>query len=129
MTSREIFDAVKAHLLAQKRRATEDDVYGSKCVFRTANGLKCAVGCLIPDELYDPILERCALHVDCKHRDSGGILVGKPEAIRRFNGVMRQVGIDEKQYPLLYKLTTIHDLYTVDTWEEKLDELEKTLSL
>lgn len=30
----------------------ETSVFGNKCMYRTADGHKCAVGCLIPDEEY-----------------------------------------------------------------------------
>lgn len=50
MTPQEIFDAVCDHLAKQKKRAARE--HGG-CYYRTPDGLKCAVGCLIPDELYD----------------------------------------------------------------------------
>lgn len=34
---------------------------GNTCQYRTAAGLKCAVGCLIPDAEYDPCFEDCLL--------------------------------------------------------------------
>jgi hypothetical protein len=54
MNAQEIFDKVVTHLRTQGKQAknTSDD-----CVYRRPNGLMCAVGCLIPDELYDPALE------------------------------------------------------------------------
>lgn len=53
MTPQEIFDTVVAHIEAQKVRA-HDGLY---CCYRTPDGLKCALGCLIPDEDYKPIFE------------------------------------------------------------------------
>ncbi|MGQ7794434.1 hypothetical protein ACUN0C_18670 [Faunimonas sp. B44] len=47
------FDTVVRHLFAQGKQAHE---YGV-CRYRTYDGLKCAVGCLIPDEDYDPSFE------------------------------------------------------------------------
>jgi len=44
MTKQEIYDKVCKHLAKQKTRAT---VLGS-CAYRTDDGKKCAVGCLIP---------------------------------------------------------------------------------
>ena len=49
MTLREIFETVKAHLLAQGKQAADEN---GQCLYRAPGGLKCAVGCLIPDELY-----------------------------------------------------------------------------
>ena len=54
MEAQEIYDKVKAHLLTQGERSTD---MGNHCLYRGPNGLKCAVGCLIPDDLYDPLME------------------------------------------------------------------------
>lgn len=51
--AQEIFNKVAAHLLKQGRPAREED----RCRYRTTDGLSCAVGCLIPDELYSPSFE------------------------------------------------------------------------
>lgn len=55
MNNQEAFDKVVAHLKTQKKRSTESLSLkaGDKCLYRGPNGLKCAIGCLIPDELYD----------------------------------------------------------------------------
>jgi hypothetical protein len=51
------YDTVLAHLLAQGKRASTD----SGCKYRTSDGLKCAAGCLIPDEQYQPAMEGCLI--------------------------------------------------------------------
>lgn len=54
LTDQEIFDKVRDHLLEQGEKAEYVDQFGSsECFYRTDSGLKCAVGCLIPDELYE----------------------------------------------------------------------------
>lgn len=53
MTPQEIYDTVINHLRAQGQRAM--GTVG--CAYRGAGGTKCAVGVLIPDELYDPAIE------------------------------------------------------------------------
>jgi len=50
----EIFNKVSTHLLKQGRPARNSEGY---CRYRTADGLSCAVGCLIPDEFYSPSFE------------------------------------------------------------------------
>lgn len=45
MNKQEIFDKVALHLLTQGRQATD----GTFCQYLTSDGLKCAIGCLIPD--------------------------------------------------------------------------------
>ncbi len=54
MNNQEAFDKICNHLMTQKARAIGPT---GMCVFRDAEGRKCAVGCLIPDELYTPDLE------------------------------------------------------------------------
>ena len=77
MTPQEIFDTVAKHLFAQGRRATirETDIYGevsAACRYRAEDGTKCAVGALIPDEVYDPKME--GYDVDCVLSSDPGYL-------------------------------------------------------
>ena len=53
MSLNEIFYKVEKHLLKQNKQAK---VFGS-CKYRTSSGLSCAVGCLIPDEMYTNKIE------------------------------------------------------------------------
>lgn len=53
MNKQEIFNTVAQHLLSQNERSMEND----RCAYRNSAGLKCAVGCLIPDEKYSEDLE------------------------------------------------------------------------
>lgn len=54
MTAQEIFDTVLAHLRKQGKASTNRS---NGCRYRGEGGTSCAVGCLIPDELYDPVIE------------------------------------------------------------------------
>lgn len=55
MTPQEAFDIAAKGIQAQGGRSVdEDDV----CLYRGPNGCKCAVGHLIPDDLYDPKMEK-----------------------------------------------------------------------
>ncbi len=54
MTNQEIFDKVAAHLIKQGGPARDAD---HECMYRAPNGYMCAVGCLIPDSAYDPVME------------------------------------------------------------------------
>lgn len=53
MTPQEIFDTASIAVLKQGQRATRNEL----CVYRAANGLKCALGHLIPDEMYKKEME------------------------------------------------------------------------
>lgn len=58
MTEQEAFDTVVRHLFAQGRQsASGAPPNENKCLYRGPGGAKCAVGCLIPDRLYDPAME------------------------------------------------------------------------
>lgn len=48
-SAQEVFDIVVNHLFTQGRPARQDD---GRCRYRMKSGLRCAVGALIPDELY-----------------------------------------------------------------------------
>lgn len=54
MEKQEIFDKVATHLATQGRQAALNN---EACVYRTSDGLKCAAGILIPDDVYQPSME------------------------------------------------------------------------
>jgi len=56
MDKQEVFDKVATHLLTQMVRSADED----GCLYRGPNGLKCAIGCLIPDDKYDSGMEGLA---------------------------------------------------------------------
>ena len=63
MTNQEAYDRVCAHL--QKQGCQSVALYGSinRCVYHTPDGLRCAIGALIPKELYEPSMEGLAVNV------------------------------------------------------------------
>lgn len=61
-SKQEVFDRAVKHLAQQGEPALcvlpqNDDTEEYSCAYRTPSGLKCAAGCLIPDELYRPSFE------------------------------------------------------------------------
>ena len=54
-STQEIFDLVVEHLFTQGRPAYDGN---RGCMYRTHDGLRCAVGVLIPDDFYDPAFEK-----------------------------------------------------------------------
>lgn len=56
-TAQETFEKVARHLFEQGVRAADGVGVEAACVYRGKNGTKCAVGCLIPDEMYSPYFE------------------------------------------------------------------------
>lgn len=53
-TMQQEFDAVVQHLYKQGRPAMGE---GGDCLYRSEDGLMCAVGCRIPDSTYDETME------------------------------------------------------------------------
>ena len=56
MTAQEIFDRVATHLFAQGHRSV-GDFADPICLYRGPNGDQCAMGCLIPDDIYEAAME------------------------------------------------------------------------
>lgn len=56
-TEQEVFDQVVEHLKKQRVRCVDNHGF---CRYRGRDGLKCAAGCLISDDEYDPKLENHA---------------------------------------------------------------------
>jgi hypothetical protein len=101
MTAQEIFDSVVNHLLTQN--AQSQNSRGS-CRYRGPNGTKCAVGHLIPDEVYHPDME--------------GRLVGAFD-----------FGISPEHYNLLRGLQGVHDFHPVEEWEQQLKRVALAFEL
>lgn len=59
LTTQEVFDKVAHHLLKQKARSMISSSTGGSqlCAYRGGQGLCCAVGFLIPENLYDMNME------------------------------------------------------------------------
>jgi hypothetical protein len=54
MTRQQMFDRVWQHFVVEKGPASGNV---TRCYYRSENGAKCALGLLIPDEMYDPQME------------------------------------------------------------------------
>ncbi len=102
MTNQEAFNRVVLHLANQRAKAVGTDGY---CRYRTSNGLRCAVGALIPDEEY--------------RIDFEGLPVEEID-VPVFKGLDLQ---------LLSELQLIHDEYATDAWPEKLASVARNYGL
>jgi hypothetical protein len=56
MTRQEILNKVWYHFVTMKRSFGYDKIK-KVCVYKTRGGAKCGIGCLIPNELYDPKMD------------------------------------------------------------------------
>ena len=92
MTDQQIVDIVGAHLVKQGVMSVDAR---RNCVYRDAYGNECAIGCLIPDELYDPEMEDIAIDHD---------------KMSHFNGINDYLGLHSpSRVLLLSKLQSLHD--------------------
>jgi len=82
----------------------------SGCMYRSSEGLKCAIGCLIPDELYDPKYE-------------GVQVKNLPMEI------LDKIGLNQNDYLFLSRLQLLHDTYQPDEWKERLKDMADLYSL
>jgi hypothetical protein len=113
-TPREIFDFVKAHLLKQGKPARAilvGDAPVTGCVYRTDDGLACAVGCMVPDDAVSEMKER-GLNDSTAWDDL--IL-----------GMHWELPEDSKVRELLGELQTLHDDITPRLWSEEFDHVER----
>jgi len=111
-TNQEIFDISASHLLKQGQRATSKSK--NACVYRHSSGRKCAVGILIPDELYKPAMDKNGVGVNTLMRDY-------PSLFPYLGG--------EKSVALVGRLQTIHDSQDPKNWRASLRILAKDLKL
>ncbi len=132
-TRREIFARVRDHLLVQGVRSrigsadTTDGDEGTVCAYRgrdpDGRPVTCAVGCLIPDGLYDPALECTSAEFLCGI-DSGV----DATAVQRAARDRLRAGLPDVFNPdngeLLDRLQSIHDSVPPDMWEARLRGVE-----
>lgn len=91
MNDQEIFDTVVTHLASSPGKA----VHHQSCKYRTPNGGMCAVGCLIPNKFYVPIMDGLS---------GGNSVVNKNPYVQR---ALKKVGIDADNTNTLALLTSL----------------------
>lgn len=111
MNRQEIFDKVAAHLLAQNKKAESPQT--GMCMYRSPDGLKCAMGALIPDDIYDPAFEGHAIDILISRYDRLDSLFD-PECSDDF---------------FLCSLQRVHDQNSPDTWAAVLSSVATTFGL
>lgn len=103
-TAQQVFDQVAAHLLKQNARSTNAE--GNKCMYRGADGMMCAAGCLIADDEYKPEM------------DVGAIVGGGSWASMVGKGT---VPADHKI--MIMKLQRLHDSSFLSSFSDQLRKL------
>ena len=106
MSLNEIFYKVEKHLLKQNEQAKVRD----QCRYRTSSGLSCAVGCLIPDEMYTTKLE------------NRGASALPRNILEPIVGVQRDKV--ERKLKLLNYLQAVHDNMLPEKWPTSLADIK-----
>jgi len=105
-TCQELFDQALDHLMTQKKRCTTTELHPPTCLYRGDNGLKCAIGGVLPDELYHP-----------KYENSEAIMlledIGHPKAVTKSGQLT-------KFAKLASDIQLVHDSSEVPAWLAKM---------
>lgn len=127
MHNQELFDRVKTHLLTQMEKSegpyngNGDDI----CKYRGENGLKCAVGGIIPDDKYDPSIETYVLDRNMWANEEETLEPGEI----KLKQILIEVGVEEENTDLLADLQTVHDSYQPEEWERELANVAQEYEL
>ena len=108
-TAQEVFDTVATHLLTQNERSLRPDGCADDCAYRGDKGMKCAVGVLIPDDVYTPHME------------------GK--SISAVQSSAHALGHLRRHMALLLALQQLHDTNLVGDWPRSLRETARFFNL
>ena len=119
MNNQEIFDTIAKHLLTQNQKSLDNT---GKCVYKSALGLSCAVGCLLKDKDttdYEGIgvddLRNALMDRNHKNLYQDLLSVGIPDTDEAFN--------------LLAELQVIHDSFQPVKWQYHLKVLAEQQGL
>jgi hypothetical protein len=109
MTYGEIKTRIMARLRDGTGRAMSADE--KSCVYRTADGCGCAVGCLIPEEHYDPAIEERTVGAAVAVGDDGWLARDNTSGNVHLAAVLNASGIPatEDVFNLLRRAQTLHD--------------------
>ena len=104
LSAQETFNKVTTHLLAQGVSSMSSVAAAGR--YRSEDGKKCAVGCLIPDQIYSPSMEKCGSDL---------------KALSGFPGMSNLLD----QQTLLRELQKLHDLNATDFFSEKKPQMRQ----
>lgn len=109
MTPQEVFDTVANHLRKQGQRARvanpnfRPGFHGTEeiCAYRSPEGLRCAVGCLIKDEDYVPSMEGQTVdslveEFDLPYLFSHHLLLGRLQELHDYEGAWSEDGFKDE---------------------------------
>jgi len=110
LTKQETFDKVAVHLIKQGKQSVSG--YSGGCAYRGDNGLRCAVGALIPDDLYDDEMDNEGIGIGSLCDENTGPYGPKFPIFPR------------RLFNLLQALQMAHDECDIDTLDGSFDMYE-----
>lgn len=117
-SDQQVFDHIAWHMLKQGERCTRGN--SRECVYRDGEGRACAVGAIIPDEVYDPAMEQRGI-CDLMALLSMPRFQGPQH--QAFGEVLRAHGV------MLLYLLRAHDQVSPVNWPIELRNIAATLEL
>jgi hypothetical protein len=119
-TAQETFTLVKNHLLKQmdKAQTIKQGAETPICAYRGNNGKRCAIGCLIPDPMYDASIEGQSAYTLF---DGGNVLC-------EFQMLFLPKGVNTPLH-FLKQLQSIHDDILPCHWEARLKRFAEEYNL
>lgn len=127
MNAQELFDAAALHLLCQGAKSTGVVDGIEACMLHSTAGLRCSIGCLIPDHIYTTTLEGSSV-LDILAAAGGSNKMADRDV--RLNA--RQARFFSEWLPhgdLLYELQCTHDAFPVEEWLSRLKRIAVKHSL
>lgn len=123
LSRQEIFDRSTAFLLKQGQPCVDRN---GACFYRHPEDpkLRCAVGALIPDEYYDPDMDRRDIDID---DDDGAPDNSISSVFVRFGAALEKAGLRAADERFLCALQGAHDIEFVhngiESWKQRLREI------
>lgn len=119
MTNQEIFDTVARHLLTQKKECRSDSSGG--CRYRHGY-LRCAIGVLIPDDVYDKAIEGIPVNgFFGKYRHN------VPAILKVYDWFKLTFTVEQRVF--LTELQNIHDDESAEMWKAELAHFAREFDL
>ena len=118
MNQQKAYNEIKAHLLTQNARSVTSalPLDNRVCLYRGPNNLKCAIGAMIPDSLYDP-------EMDENPQGVIDLLETYPALADHFSEVYGVEGFDDREF--LARFQKLHDTNEPADWPSRLAEEAK----
>lgn len=109
-----LFTSILTKQWAQAAQAMSDD--GNMCAYRGTDNHRCAVGCLIPDDVYDTRIESATVSdvmtlatTTTDEALEKVIFYARIPSVRALRDVLAASGLTPDTFPLLAALQRVHD--------------------